>query len=74
VLLLDGDRAKLCDFGISKVTQAEAVPEKDFFEIGEQTQTLGTVPWMAPEFIDKRIFVRKSDSYSFGILLWELVS
>ena len=33
---------------------------------------MGTVAYMAPEFLLNKISTRKSDVYSFGILLWEL--
>ena len=36
------------------------------------TQTLGTIPWMAPEFLEHKVFSDKSDIYSFGILLYEV--
>ena len=34
----------------------------------------GTVPWMAPEFIEDRKvqFGAKQEIYSFGMLLWEV--
>lgn len=38
----------------------------------DRTQTLGTIPWMAPEFIEHRVFLDKSDVYSFGIMLYEI--
>jgi len=37
-----------------------------------QTQTLGTIPWMAPEFIEHKSFTAKSEVYSFGMLMYEL--
>ena len=50
----------------------------------EDTQTLtqgviGTISWVAPEVIDpevegKRIYTTKSDVYSYGIMLWELLT
>lgn len=37
-----------------------------------QTQTLGTIPWMAPEFLEHKVFTAKSEIYSFGIFLYEV--
>ena len=72
---------KLCDFGISKVLPRNstepsvagggAVPSSPLY-LEEHTKTLGTVPWMAPEFINDKLFTAKSDVYSFGIVLWEI--
>jgi len=38
----------------------------------QQTQTLGTIPWMAPEFLEHKVFSEKSDIFSFGIFLYEV--
>ncbi|KAG8052903.1 hypothetical protein GUJ93_ZPchr0001g30878 [Zizania palustris] len=34
----------------------------------------GTYRWMAPEMIKRKAYNRKVDVYSFGLLLWEMVS
>lgn len=52
---------KLCDFGISKE-----------FSDDRKEGTEGTVPFMAPEFLDSKVFTSQSEVYSFGILLYEL--
>ena len=74
---------KLCDFGISKVllrastepagSGGGAVPTSPLY-VEEHTKTLGTVPWMAPEFINDKLFTAKSDVYSFGVVLWEIMT
>jgi serine/threonine protein kinase len=38
----------------------------------QRTQTVGTIPWMAPEFIDRGSFSERSDIFSFGIMLYEM--
>jgi serine/threonine protein kinase len=39
-----------------------------------QTETLGTVPWMAPEFLRDKTFEASGDIYSFSITLWEILT
>jgi serine/threonine protein kinase len=39
-----------------------------------QTETLGTVPWMAPEFLRDKTFEASADIYSFSITLWEILT
>ena len=66
---------KICDFGIAKRIQDDQMPV-----IGassppscvNSTQSIGTVPWMAPEFIEQKVFSTKSDIYSFGIFMYEV--
>lgn len=54
--------AKLTDFGLSTVKPKKA---------GQS----GTYAWMAPELLDgKGIPTLKTDVYSFGMLLWEIVT
>ncbi|KAJ4750168.1 Protein kinase superfamily protein [Rhynchospora pubera] len=70
-ILLDrsGDSAginvKIADFGIScEERLCEVVSEEDS----------GTYRWMAPEMVRRQPYCRKVDVYSFGLLLWEMVS
>lgn len=57
----------VCDFGLSMVK--DKVWMKD-----RPTQYVGTVAWMAPELILHQDFNEKVDIYSFGIVLWELLT
>ena len=34
----------------------------------------GTFHWMAPEVLDNKPYTLKADVYSFGIVLWEILS
>jgi serine/threonine protein kinase len=59
-----GMNVKIADFGIS-------CEEKLCEEVGEDS---GTYRWMAPEMVRHQPYCRKVDVYSFGLLLWEMVS
>jgi serine/threonine-protein kinase TNNI3K len=58
--------AKISDFGLSKFIR----PEK----IQDLTLQIGTVPWMAPEVLQKQLYNEKADVYSYGIILWEMIT
>ncbi|XP_031474017.1 serine/threonine/tyrosine-protein kinase HT1-like isoform X2 [Nymphaea colorata] len=64
LLLNDELTVKVVDFGISCLdTQCHAT--KGF---------MGTYRWMAPEMIRGKTYTKKVDVYSFGIVLWELLT
>ena len=65
VLLNSDDFPKLCDFGLSRFTDEP----NDLHPGG-----LGTLNWMAPEVIKGFEYTEKSDVYSYGILLWEMLT
>eukprot|EP00934_Nitzschia_sp_Nitz4_P006741 Nitzschia sp. Nitz4//scaffold50_size126154//107061//109970//NITZ4_003702-RA/size126154-processed-gene-0.64-mRNA-1//-1//CDS//3329553749//6731//frame0 len=64
-LLLDESyTAKVCDFGLSRLkAQARSM-----------TGNCGTVQWMAPEVLANKKYDEKADVFSYGIILWELLS
>lgn len=65
-LLMDHKkRVKIADFGVARTEAKNPV---------DMTCETGTVRWMAPEVIDHKPYNRKVDVYSFGIVLWELVT
>jgi serine/threonine protein kinase len=65
VMLLDGGRVKVMDFGIAKILQAVA---------GNTTHSVGTLQYMSPEQIDARPLTPRSDLYSLGLVMWELLA
>lgn len=60
---------KIADFGLAR---SVADFETDVYE----QKTRGAMPlrWMAPESISMNIFTTKSDVWSFGVLLWEIIT
>ncbi|KAM5565230.1 serine/threonine-protein kinase STY46-like [Rosa sericea] len=64
-LLMDGNGVvKVADFGIARV-QAQS---------GVMTAETGTYRWMAPEVIEHKPYDHKADVFSFGVILWELLT
>nr|GMC67705.1 serine/threonine-protein kinase STY17-like [Ipomoea batatas] len=55
---------KVADFGVARV-QAQT---------GVMTAETGTYRWMAPEVIEHKPYDHKADVFSFGIVVWELLT
>jgi serine/threonine protein kinase len=67
-LLVDENmRIKVCDFGLSQMLADGEVAR-------DQKSAKGTPLWMAPEVMMFRGFTEKCDIYSFGIVLWEILT
>ena len=68
-VLIDGDvtsssvSAKVTDFGVA------AIEDKQ-----DMTSETGTYRWMAPEVIRHHPYSEKADCYSYGILLWQMIT
>ncbi|OWM70632.1 hypothetical protein CDL15_Pgr014305 [Punica granatum] len=64
-LLMDENNVvKIADFGVAKI-QCQS---------GVMTAETGTYRWMAPEVIGHKPYNHKADVFSFGIVLWELLT
>ena len=59
-------RVKIADFGLARMRQATQVSAKSEFH--------GTPEWMAPEMLRAESYDERADSYSFGVVLWELLT
>ncbi|XP_063680545.1 mitogen-activated protein kinase kinase kinase 20-like isoform X2 [Bolinopsis microptera] len=57
--------AKICDFGSSRELNKT---------VTRFSRLHGTVAWMAPEVMRQSIVSEKCDTYSFAMLLWELIT
>jgi len=65
ILMSKGGEIKIGDFGVARLLVG-----------GEECHTAetGTYRWMAPEVIDHKPYGHAADVYSFGLVLWELVT
>uniref|UniRef100_A0A2P2LRC4 non-specific serine/threonine protein kinase n=2 Tax=Rhizophora mucronata TaxID=61149 RepID=A0A2P2LRC4_RHIMU len=64
ILINQNFNMKIADFGI-------ACEEVYCDSLGDDP---GTYRWMAPEMIKKKSYGRKVDVYSFGLILWEMLT
>ncbi|XP_040940923.1 lysM domain receptor-like kinase 3 isoform X3 [Gossypium hirsutum] len=68
-ILLDGSfRAKISDFGLSKLVG------KTNDEEATATKVVGTFGYLAPEYLSDGLASSKSDVYAFGVVLFEIIS
>ena len=65
VLLDENGSAKVCDFGLSHVMEDAAV---------ESGSSMGSPQWTAPEILRGQSYDQKADTYSYGVLLYEVMS
>jgi Tol biopolymer transport system component len=80
VIISDGGTAKLLDFGLAKLDQPihprTDDPTQTFAAASEtqEGQVLGTVSYMSPEQAEGRNLDARSDIFSFGSVLYEMVT
>ena len=78
IMILADDHLKILDFGLAKQAQLPGgVPNADGATIGSDTEAglvLGTVGYMSPEQVRGQAVDGRSDIFSLGALVYEMVS
>lgn len=69
----DPDFAKILDFGIAKAVEGQALSERRT-KLTEMGATLGTPWYMSPEQACALDLDRRSDLYSLGVMMYEMLS
>jgi serine/threonine protein kinase len=64
-IMVTRDRVKVMDFGLAKL--------KGSLKLTKTSSTLGTLAYMAPEQIEGREVDARSDIFSFGVVLYEML-
>jgi len=59
---------RVSDFGMSRIVSTS---EK---ELGKTKTSVGPLKWMPPESLRDQEYSKKTDTYAFGITLWEIFS
>jgi serine/threonine protein kinase/Tol biopolymer transport system component len=68
-------RVKILDFGIAKLVQAEGHPDQVTTALGTDAgAVVGTVAYMSPEQVAGRAIDQRSDLFSFGVVLYEMLT
>eukprot|EP00942_MAST-04A_sp_MAST-4A-sp1_P011398 g11398.t1 len=74
ILLDHNGRALLTDFGLSQDANLTTHTQSIMGWQATQDGGAGTLPFMSPEFLDGEPYTFKCDVYSFGIIIYEVIT
>ena len=74
-IMLTRDSVKLLDFGLAKLKERDEQVPTDVTKsaLTDEGTIVGTVPYMAPEQIEGHEVDARTDIFSFGVVLYEMV-
>jgi hypothetical protein len=75
-IMLTRDSVKLLDFGLARLRETDEQTPREATRTEPLTEAgaiVGTVPYMAPEQIEGRDVDERTDIFSFGVVLYEMV-
>ncbi|GAY69259.1 hypothetical protein CUMW_270520 [Citrus unshiu] len=67
ILLGDGMKPKISDFGLARIFAKESLE-------ANTEQVVGTIGYIPPEYARQGVYSTKSDVFSFGVLLLQIIS
>jgi eukaryotic-like serine/threonine-protein kinase len=78
LFLTNDDRVKILDFGLAKLTRPEAASadaDSPTVQVGtEPGLIMGTAGYMSPEQVRGKVTDQRSDIFTFGAILYEMIS
>jgi tRNA A-37 threonylcarbamoyl transferase component Bud32/WD40 repeat protein len=76
IFITNDGRAKLLDFGLAKLSQPESGDDAKTVTgvLSEAGTVMGTVGYMSPEQVRAKPVDARSDLFSFGVILYEMLS
>jgi len=76
-ILLSRNGVKVLDFGLAKISRdraADGATQTEVPPLTAEGTILGTLPYMSPEQVEGQEADVRSDIFSFGVLLYELIT
>lgn len=74
VMITEDGRVKVLDFGLAKLVSEDTEAEAATLAMTREGTVMGTVPYMSPEQVEGRPLDARSDVFSLGIVLYEMIT